>query len=100
MNNPSHCKDFMRPYIPKPVPESVKKEGRAKLYRQCREVITDNHVTCECGRIVRLTMAYKCFYCGLWFCHTCARKHFAVPEEWQGWSLPHELLNKSQEGEQ
>jgi hypothetical protein len=21
-------------------------------------------------------MMYRCFYCGVWFCHRCAIKHF------------------------
>ena len=34
-------------------------------------------VTCGCGKNIRLINAFKCFFCGLWFCHQCAKKHFS-----------------------
>jgi hypothetical protein len=78
-------KDFMQSYMPDAVPSlEEKKKNRALMAAQGREVLTGN-VTCECGRCVSIHMAYKCFYCGVWLCRPCARKHFNVPDEWQGW---------------
>lgn len=30
----------------------------------------------SCGRRRGLIMAYKCLYCGLWYCFACAEFHF------------------------
>lgn len=33
-------------------------------------------VTCPCGDDVDLTRAFRCFYCEVWFCPSCAEEHF------------------------
>jgi hypothetical protein len=33
-------------------------------------------VTCPCGRTVALRDAYRCWFCGLFFCFHCAEQHF------------------------
>lgn len=34
-------------------------------------------VTCGgCGQKVRLWRAYRCYYCGIYFCEQCAAVHF------------------------
>jgi len=33
-------------------------------------------ITCPCRRRIALRAAYKCLYCGLWFCGQCAKEHF------------------------
>ena len=50
------------------------------LFDQARELIaTEGRVTCPCGRCVGvLTFAYRCLYCGVWFCQECAGRHFAA----------------------
>lgn len=30
----------------------------------------------RCGKKVSIDRAYKCLYCGYWFCADCAEKHF------------------------
>lgn len=32
----------------------------------------------DCGTRIALVMAYRCAYCGVWFCHTCAQVHFGM----------------------
>ena len=55
---------------------------RSLVSKQCREIhgVT---VTCSCGKTVRLAMAFRCYFCGVWFCPTCAKEHFGVPEGWE-----------------
>jgi hypothetical protein len=33
-------------------------------------------VTCYCGRTINVNYAFRCFYCGLYFCRICAARHF------------------------
>lgn len=33
-------------------------------------------VTCPCGWVRGFTLVYKCLYCNVWFCTTCAEEHF------------------------
>ena len=35
---------------------------------------------CPCGRDMDVCAAYKCLFCGIWFCAVCARRHFAKTE--------------------
>lgn len=30
----------------------------------------------KCHKQMRITMAYKCRWCGVWYCHQCAAVHF------------------------
>jgi len=32
----------------------------------------------ECHKQARITAAYKCRWCGVWYCHQCAAKHFGA----------------------
>jgi len=34
-----------------------------------------------CGKWVRIDFAYKCLYCGFWFCAACAEVHFGKTRE-------------------
>lgn len=85
MNSPASCdaKQHMRPYTPVPLTEDQKMERRAGLKAQLLEVLQHGRVTCECGESIAVMHAYKCFYCGFWFCPACARIHFAIPEHIQ-----------------
>ena len=29
----------------------------------------------SCGKMVKLSQAFKCLYCNFWFCQTCMEKH-------------------------
>ena len=44
--------------------------------RKCKD-----QVTCVCGNKIYLRVAYKCLYCGIWFCRSCAKRHFGTNEE-------------------
>ena len=54
-------------------------DNRAKLRRQLMEILPyrgEVLVHCVCGNRISLMYAYRCFYCGLYFCRACAGKHF------------------------
>lgn len=66
-------------------PQTMEEIGakRAMVRRQRKEIIdqgamTDRivWVTCPCGRRLSITQAYRCFYCGLYFCGECGETHF------------------------
>ena len=56
------------------------KAKRTALRRSLREM-RDTGVT-ACGGCQRQVgwKAYRCFYCGFWFCRRCGSKHFEVDE--------------------
>ncbi len=37
-------------------------------------------VTCPCGFKTPMRQAFRCFYCGLYFCRKCAERHFKKEE--------------------
>ncbi len=46
---------------------------------QLYEFRRDGTVTCpDCGRSPIIREAYRCVYCGVWFCRTCAQIHFGM----------------------
>ena len=42
---------------------------------KCMGSNADKSVKKSCGKEVQLYNAYKCLYCGFWFCETCMEKH-------------------------
>lgn len=38
----------------------------------------DAEVTCPCGKSIRVTDAYRCFECEVYFCPPCAEEHFGL----------------------
>lgn len=45
---------------------------------QERDKVPSEHlkVRCPCLAFVRWTYAYRCLYCGIFYCRECAEKHF------------------------
>ncbi|MFH1759878.1 MAG: hypothetical protein ABIA63_02130 [bacterium] len=39
------------------------------------------HITCECGKRPMMFYMFRCLYCGLWFCQSCAGKHFGCKDD-------------------
>jgi lysyl-tRNA synthetase class I len=64
----------------KPASHQEQDEILQKVSEQYRELkdAWPIKVTCaSCGKQVNICdHAYKCFYCGLWFCWTCSKEHF------------------------
>jgi hypothetical protein len=49
---------------------------RGRLQKQWAEAVESAVITCCCGQRRALTHAYRCLYCGEWYCTTCAEIHF------------------------
>lgn len=59
-------------------------ERQQLLRRQWTDAVKENCIICPgCGYVRCLKLAYKCLYCGLWYCFGCAEKHFGKTfDEW------------------
>lgn len=54
------------------------------LYEQCKQVLNLNSATpffCPCGRHLDPLQAFKCYECHIWFCPSCAGRHFGFNRE-------------------
>lgn len=51
----------------------VAKQFREALYQEGKIV---QEVTCRCGLTMPLRFAYRCLYCGEFYCMKCAEIHF------------------------
>jgi hypothetical protein len=56
-----------------------KAEFVAAQWKQAKGPQSD--VTCGCGLKLPLRFAFRCLYCGEWYCQTCAEKHFGKTRE-------------------
>lgn len=58
------------------------------LYEQCKQLIGVSEgrifasLYCPCGRSLDPLMSFKCYECHIWFCPTCASRHFGFNREW------------------
>lgn len=53
------------------------------LEEQYKEARTFGSIHCCCDQLRAITMAYRCLYCGVWFCQRCAEIHFGMTlQEW------------------
>jgi len=60
----------------------IEPENRDLLTRQIRDV-KNGHVDCCCGVALAVHDTFRCLYCGMWFCKTCAEEHFGCTvKEW------------------
>ena len=65
---------------------SASHDNRVKLEKQHKEAHADNSTDCaDCGFHRWIGYLYKCLYCGLWFCPSCAETHFGKTlSDWIG----------------
>jgi len=45
------------------------------LHDQHAEAMESNTIHCSCGQIRAMVKAYRCLYCGIYFCTTCMEAH-------------------------
>lgn len=58
----------------------VTKQFREAMFHEGQSV---QEVTCECGCSMPLRFAYRCLYCGQFYCLVCAEIHFGMTrKEW------------------
>lgn len=61
---------------------------RCALAVQIRHAMRGEPVPCHiCSTPIPLMFAFKCYYCGFWFCKKCAGEHFK-PEAMQREQCP------------
>jgi len=53
-------------------------EQSAIVIRQMNEIISCAKFTCVCKKVVRIILAYRCLYCGVWMCQRCMEKHLGM----------------------
>jgi len=70
-------------------PLEVVQTNRVKIRRQLEELYDQEQgpcgpavirITCPCGERIPLMEAYRCLFCGIWFCKDCAEEHFTEGE--------------------
>ena len=55
----------------------------ARLCNQWMTACSDGEILCCCGLRRALTSAFRCLYCGEFYCVNCAEKHFGqTRKEW------------------
>lgn len=75
------------------IPASEIEQNKQIIKQQTRE-LGENlslKLTCGgCGKTMRLIRAFRCYLCGIYFCDTCAAKHFGkkrpvmcIPKEYE-----------------
>ena len=55
---------------------AINPEKRARLEAQWKQAVQFNTITCECTALRPLVLAFRCLYCGQWYCERCAEIHF------------------------
>lgn len=47
-----------------------------KLNEQTQQAESSDIINCICGQDWEMQYLYRCYFCGLWLCSACAKKHF------------------------
>ena len=65
--------------------EETAKEKAEFVMGQLRELKNSTpKLTCHCGQLIYWLNAFRCLYCGEYYCQPCAEKHFEqTREEWE-----------------
>ena len=73
-------------YESKATPEQ-RAENHQFMYTQLKLVkdqekdgvpVTNVKIRCGCLRLDKMLYMYRCLYCGIWFCKSCAEEHFGM----------------------
>ena len=54
---------------------TTKQLKRARVTTQLRQA-SNGTITCGCGGTLPTRFAYRCYYCGEFYCRACAPAHF------------------------
>ena len=58
-------------------------EKQLRLHKQWKQACEDYTITCCCGQLRHISLAFRCLYCGEWYCQNCAETHFGqTVQEW------------------
>jgi hypothetical protein len=61
-------------YLLRPIPDDKKERIKAQWKTAFRP--NDPEIVCCCGQLRATCVAFRCFYCGEWYCANCAELHF------------------------
>jgi len=56
--------------------EKIDPQKAARMQRQFNQLWALSEVTCHCKATVHFMSAFRCLYCGEFFCMACAEVHF------------------------
>lgn len=64
--------------------EETAEEKAEFVMNQLREIKNSRpKVTCNCGTLIYWFNAFRCLYCGEFYCQSCAEEHFGkTRKEW------------------
>lgn len=81
-------------YEHKATPEEVK-QRRAWMIKQLQLIVDQERIEtpmqnvkirCGCNKLIGWQYMFRCLYCGVWYCKSCAEEHYGmkVPESFVG----------------
>lgn len=54
-----------------------RESSQQTMATQLKKIIAGRKFHCgHCANRIPVTFAYRCLYCGVWFCQSCAELHF------------------------
>ena len=68
--------------------ERANEAKAATLRQQWADAVERRMIVCICGRPRALELAFRCLYCGIYFCVNCAERHFGQTR--QEWRIKHQ----------
>jgi len=58
----------------------VSMQAKEYMNRLCKPTML--RITCgDCGKKVNAFVMFQCFYCGIYFCKSCAEEHFKTEKQ-------------------
>ena len=57
--------------------EFVTKQLQELIRQDCNNIL----VSCECDKKIPIHLAFRCLYCGQYYCQKCAEEHFGKSRE-------------------
>ena len=67
---------YLEKYPNQPEKQAILKEQWGQVFEH--PASGEITMTCECGMKRHWSLMYRCYYCGQWFCDSCAPSHFGM----------------------
>jgi len=72
--------------------EKIEPEKAVRMGQQYSQLWSTSEVTCHCGTKIHFMDAFRCLYCGEFFCQRCAEVHFGQTQrDWMKQKHPEVL---------
>ena len=56
-------------------------DSQLRQIRKAEKPLSEALIHCACGHYTKFIYLYRCLYCSVWFCKTCAEEHFGQTVE-------------------